>query len=207
MKLYLKKNKLKQALGIITFVLAFTTVSAQSNDSLYYRHSFQFNTAGLAVERWGIAYELRMTSRHAFFVQAGGSFPSISKEKEYGFGIHYKYYLHPVKDAKFLWLFKSSYGNTFVNINARYMNLDGIHNGSEALYEAFFIGAGVGRTYVWNSGFNISYWLGYGPPINGEYKWKSTVPDDGESWARTYKWSSGLDFGLSFGYSFGGHKK
>jgi hypothetical protein len=201
-----KRRRLKKTLSIMVFVLAFTSVTAQSNDSLFYRHSVQFNLAGLGFERWAIAYELRMTPRHAIFVQGGGSFPSNSEEKEYGFGLHYKYFLQPVRDAKFLWLFKSSYRNTFINLNVRYMNLDGIHNGSEALYEAFFLGAGAGQTYIWNSGFTISYWLGYGPPIIGEYKWKNTVPEDGESWAKAYKWGSGLDFGLSLGYSFGGRK-
>ncbi len=201
-----KRKRLKKTLSIMVFVLAFTSVTAQSNDSLFYRHSVQFNVAGLGFERWAIAYELRMTPRHAIFVQGGGSFPSTSEEKEYGFGLHYKYFLQPARDTKFLWLFKSSYRNTFINLNVRYMNLDGIHNGSEALYEAFFIGAGVGQTYAWNSGFTISYWLGYGPPISGEYKWKNTVPEDGESWAKAYKWGSGLDFGLSLGYSFGGRK-
>jgi hypothetical protein len=196
--------KLVLLFSIIFFSAA--NVNAQSNDTLFYRHSFQFNIAGLPVERWGMAYELRMTLRHALFIQGGGSFPGISEEKEYGFGLYYKYFLQPVRDAKFLWLFKSAYRNSFVNFNIRYMNLDGIHNGAEYLYEAFFIGAGVGQTYVWNSGFTISYWLGYGPPISSEYKWKNTVPADGDSWAKMYKWSSGLDFGLSLGYSFGGRK-
>ncbi|GEM_PF-1989316 len=176
------------------------------NDALFYRHFFQFNAAGLGFARWGIAYELRMTPRHALFVQGGGSFPFISEEKEYGFGLHYKYFLRPVRDARFLWLFKSAYRNTFADLNIRYMNLDGIHNDAQCLYEAFFTGAGAGQTWVWNSGFTISYWLGYGPPVSGEYKWKNIVPADGDSWARTYKYSSGLDFGLSLGYSFGGRK-
>lgn len=176
------------------------------NHSLFYRHSLQFNAAGLGFERWGMAYELRMTPRHAIFVQGGGSFPFISEEKEYGFGLHYKYFLQPASDARFLWLIKSSYRNTFLDFNIRYMNLDGIHNGAGCLYESYFIGAGIGQTWVWNSGFTISYWLGYGPPVKGEYKWKNNVPANGDSWARTYKNSSGLDFGLSFGYSFGGRK-
>ena len=116
-----------------------TKGTAQSNDTLFYRHSFQSNIIGLPIERWGMAYELRMTPRHAIFIQGGGSFPFISEEKEYGFGLHYKYFLQPVRDAKFLWLFKSAYRNSFVNINIRYMNLDGIHNGAESLYEAFLL--------------------------------------------------------------------
>lgn len=175
---------------------------ARSKDRLFYRNSFQFNIAGLGFERYGFAYELRLTPRHALFVQGGGSFPVISEEKEYGFGIHYKYFLRPVRDARLLWLFKSAYRNSFGDLNVRYMNLDGNHNGAQSLYESYFIGAGVGQTYVWNSGFTISYWLGYGPPIGAEYKWKDTEPADGDSWARTYKNTSGLDFGLSLGYSF-----
>ena len=178
------------------------SASAKDNEFLFYHHSFQFNIAGLAFERYGIAYELRLTPRHALFVQGGGSFPGISEEKEYGFGIHYKYFLHPVKDAKFLWLFKSAYRNTFLDLNARYMNLDGIHEDAQFLYDSFFIGAGLGQTNVWKSGFTISYWVGYGPPIGAEFKWKDAVPEDGDSWAKTYKYSSGLDFGLSLGYSF-----
>ena len=197
---------LKKILSIVVIVLTYTAVTAQSNDSLFYRHSFQTNIVGLAIERWGVAYELRLTPQHAIFVQGGGSFPYISEEKEYGFGLHYKYYLQAVKDAKFLWLFKSAYRNNFLDLNLRYMNLDGIHNGAESMYEAFFIGAGVGQTYVWGSGFTISYWLGYGPPISGEYKWKNTVPEDGDSWAKMYKYSSGLDIGFSIGYSFGANK-
>ena len=175
---------------------------ARDYDNLFYRHSFQFNIAGLAFERYGIAYELRLTPHHALFVQGGGSLPGISEEKEYGFGVHYKYFLSPVKDAKFLWLFKSAYRNTFLDFNARYMNLDGIHEDAQFLYDSFFIGAGIGQTYVWKSGFTISYWLGYGPPIGAEFKWKDAVPEDGDNWAKTYKYSSGLDFGLSLGYSF-----
>ena len=178
------------------------SASVKDNEFLFYHHSFQFNIAGLAFERYGIAYELRLTPRHALFVQGGGSFPGISEEKEYGFGIHYKYFLHPVKDAKFLWLFKSAYRNTFLDLNARYMNLDGIHEDAQFLYDSFFIGAGLGQTNVWKSGFTISYWVGYGPPIGAEFKWKDAVPEDGDSWAKTYKYSSGLDFGLSLGYSF-----
>lgn len=197
---------LKKIFSLVVIFMTFSTVSAQSNDSSFYRHSIQTNIAGLGFERCGIAYELRVTPQHALFVQVGGSFPFISEEKEYGFGLHYKYFFSPVEDAKFLWLFKSAYRNTFVSINIRYMNLDGIYNDAEYLYESFFIGAGAGQTWVWNSGFTISYWLGYGPPIGAEYTWKNTVPIDGESWAKTYKYSSGLDFGLSLGYSFGGHK-
>ncbi len=199
-------KQLKKIFSLIVIVLAYTAVTAQSNDSLVYRHSLQFNVAGLGFERWGIAYELRMTPRHALFVQGGGSYPYISEEKEYGFGLHYKYFLQPVRDAKFLWLFKSAYKNSFANLNIRYMNLDGIHNGAEFLYEAYFIGVGVGQTWVWNSGFTISYWLGYGPPIGAEFIWKDTVPEDGDSWAKMYKNGSGLDFGLTIGYSFGSCK-
>ncbi len=155
--------------------------SVNENDNLFYRHSFQFNIAGLGFERYGIAYELRLTPRHALFVQGGGSFPGISEEKEYGFGVHYKYFLQPVKDAKFLWLFKSAYRNTFLDLNVRYMNLDGIHEDAQFLYDSFFTGAGIGQTYVWNSGFTISCWLGYGPPIGAEFKWKDAVPADGDS--------------------------
>jgi hypothetical protein len=176
---------------------------AQTNESMFYRNSIQFNIAGLGFERYGIAYELRLTPRHAIFVQGGGSLPAISEEKEYGFGLHYKYFLQPVSDPRFLWLFKSAYRNTFLDLNARYMNLEGIHEGAEYLYESYFIGAGIGQTYVWNSGFTISCWLGYGPPVGSKYEWKDTVPEDGESWAKTYRYSSGLDFGLSLGYSFG----
>ena len=198
-------KQLKKNLSLVVIVLTYTTVTAQSNETLFYSHSFQFNVAGLGFERWGIAYELRMTPRHALFVQGGGSFPN-SEEKEYGFGLHYKYFFQPVRDARLFWLFKSAYRNSFADFNVRYMNLDGIHNDAQYLYEAFFIGAGAGQTYVWNSGFTISYWLGYGPPIGAEYKWKNTVPEDGDSWAKTYKYASGLDFGLSLGYSFGGRK-
>lgn len=200
-------KKLNKILSLVVIVLTYTAVTAQTNYTQFNRHSFQFNIAGLGFERYGIAYELRLTPHHAIFVQGGGSLPVICEEKEYGFGLHYKYFLQPVRDSKFLWLFKSAYKNTFLDINVRYMNLDGIHNGAECLYEAYFIGAGVGQTWVWNSGFTISYWAGYGPPINGEFIWKNTVPEDGDSWAKTYKSSSGLDFGLSLGYSFGEAKR
>lgn len=193
---------LKVLLTVSTTVGQNHTQMANDNDTLFYQNSFQFNIAGLGFERYGIGYELRLTPRHALFVQGGGSFPGISEEKEYGFGIHYKYYLQPVRDAKFLWLFKSAYRNTFADVNVRYMNLDGIHEDASFLYESFFIGAGIGQTYVWKSGFTISCWLGYGPPIGAEFKWKGIVPADGDSWARNYKNSSGLDFGLSLGYSF-----
>lgn len=174
----------------------------KGNDELFYRNSFQLNIAGLAFQRYGIAYELRLTPRHALFFQGGGSFPGITEEKEYGLGIHYRYFLQPVSDAKFIWLFKSAYRNTFLDFNVRNMNLDGIHEDTQFLYESFFIGAGVGQTYVWHSGFTISYWLGYGPPIGAKFKWKDSVPVDGDSWAKNYKYASGLDFGLSIGYSF-----
>ena len=187
-------------------VLFWNTGFGQSDDNPFYRNSLQFNIAGLGFARYGIAYELRMTPQHALFVQGGGSFPVIAEEIEYGFGLHYKYFLKPVRDAKFLWLFKSAYRNTFLDLNVRYMNLDGIYDDAHFLYDSFFIGAGVGQTFVWKSGFTISYWLGYGPPINSEFKWKDSVPADGDSWARTYKYSSGLDFGLSLGYSFGDRK-
>ena len=199
-------KKHKKLLVVLIMVLACTAGHSQSKENLFCRHSLQFNIAGLGFERYGIAYELRLTPRHALFVQGGGSFPGISEEKEYGFGLHYKYFLNPVEVPKFLWLFKTAYKNTFLDLNVRYMNLDGIHDGAECLYESFFAGPGIGQTWVWNSGFTISYWLGYGPPINGAYTWKNTVPDDGESWAKTYNYSSGLDFGLSLGYSFGGKK-
>ena len=198
---------MKKIIALLAVSAIFWNTSfGQTNDSLFNRHSLQFNIAGLGFERYGLAYELRITPHHALFVQGGGSLPYICDETEYGFGLHYKYFFKPNKNAKFLWLFKSAYRNTFLDLNARYMNLDGIHNDAEYLYEAFFIGVGVGQTFVWNSGFTISYWLGYGPPIGAEYTWKNTVPTDGDSWERTYTNSSGLDFGLSLGYSFGGHK-
>jgi len=177
------------------------TKNENGTESLFYRHSFQFNIAGLGFERYGIAYEIRLTPSHAVFVQGGGSFPFICDETEYGFGIHYKYYLQPVRNAKFLWLFKTACRNTFADINVRYMNLDGIHENDQFLYESFFTGVGIGQTYVWKSGFTVSCWLGYGPPIGAEFKWENAVPADGDSWAKTYKNASGLDFGLTIGYS------
>ncbi|MBN1822104.1 MAG: hypothetical protein JW833_15395 [Prolixibacteraceae bacterium] len=202
----------KLTLIILTIIVTTTVGSGKnlsqnekgklSNDTLFFRNSFQFNIAGLGFKRYGIAYEYRLTPRHALFVQVGGSIPLISEETEYGIGIHYKYYLQPVRDTKFLWLFKSAYRNTFVDLNVRYMNLDGIHSDAQFLYSSYFIGAGIGQTYVWKSGFTISYWAGYGPPIGADYKWENNVPEDGDSWARTYKNSSGLDFGLSLSYSF-----
>ena len=198
----MKKSILLAVVCVIFWNIGF----GQPDDALFYRHSLQFNVAGLGFERWGMAYELRMTPKHALFVQGGGSFPVISEEKEYGFGLHYKYFLPPVRDARFLWLFKAAYRNTFLDLNVRYMHLDGIHDDAQFLYESFFIGAGVGQTFVWKSGFTISYWLGYGPPVGAEYRWENTVPAEGDSWAKTYKNTSGLDFGLSLGYSFGGPK-
>jgi len=174
----------------------------KSNDKLFSRNSFQFNIAGLGFERYGIVYELRLTPQHALFVQGGGSFPGISEEKEYGFGIHYKYFFPADSDARFLGLFKSAYRNTFLDFNVRYMNLDGIHEDAEFQLDSFFIGPGIGQTHVWNSGFTISYWLGYGPPVGSNFKWSNAVPTDGDSWAKTYKYASGLDFGLTLGYSF-----
>ena len=172
------------------------------NDTLFYRHSFQLNVAGLGFQRYGVAYEWRLTPRHALFFQGGGSFPGISEEKEYGLGIHYRYFLQPKSDAKFLGLFKSAYRNTFLDFNVRNMNLDGIHEDKQFLYESFFVGTGIGQTYVWRSGFTISYWLGYGPPIGAKFEWKGSKPENGDSWAKTYQYSSGLDFGLTIGYSF-----
>ena len=174
----------------------------KTNHTLFYRHSFQFNFAGLGFERYGIAYEYRLTQHHALFVQGGGSFPGISTEKEYGFGLHYKYFLQPVGDANFLGLFKAAYRNTFLDFNIRYMNLDGIKDDASFQFVSFFIGPEIGQTYVWHSGFTISYWLGYGPPINAKFKWEDAMPEEGDSWAKTYKYSSGLDFGLTIGYSF-----
>lgn len=199
-------KQLKKIVCLTVMVFTCTAASAQSCDSLFYRHSFQFNIAGLAFERWGLAYELRITPRHAVFIQGGGSIPSVSKETEYGFGLHYKYFFRPLKDAKFLWLIKAAYRNTFVDANVRYMNLDGLHDDARYLYESYFIGAGVGQTYVWHSGFTVSYWAGYGPPVGAQFEWKDPRPENGDSWAKTYQNSSGLDFGLSLGYSFGGRK-
>jgi hypothetical protein len=201
----MKRSILIVAIVMLAALTAFGQDLAQtdkSNNSLFYRHSFQFNVAGLGFERYGIAYELRLTPQHALFVQGGGSFPGISEEKEYGFGLHYKYFLQPVGDAKFLGLFKAAYRNTFLDFNIRYMNLDGIHEDAPFQFDSFFIGPEIGQTYVWNSGFTISYWLGYGPPIGADFKWKDAVPEDGDSWAKTYQYSSGLDFGLTIGYSF-----
>ncbi|MCB0658867.1 MAG: hypothetical protein KDC57_22125 [Saprospiraceae bacterium] len=186
--------------------LLFTSVHAQSEDAPFYRHSVQLNVAGLAFERWGVAYEIRLTPRHALFFQGGGAIPSISEEKEYGFGLHYKYFMSPVRDPKLLWLIPASYRTTFLDGNVRYFNLDGIHDEARFLYDSYFIGIGIGQTFVWNSGFTVSYWLGYGPSIGGEYTWKETVPADGDSYARNYQAASGLDFGLTLGYSFGGNK-
>ncbi len=194
---------------VVSLTLAATTTFGQdsnqnekSNDELFYRHSLQLNIAGLAFERYGIAYELRLTPKHALFFQGGGSFPGISEEKEYGFGIHYKYFLPAQSDARFLGLFKAASRNTFLDLNVRYMNLDGIHEDADFRFDSFFIGPEIGQTYVWNSGFTISYWLGYGPPIGADFKWKDAEPTDGDSWAKGYKYASGLDFGLSIGYSF-----
>lgn len=200
------REYLKKILSLTSTVLVYTSVSAQSNDSLFYRHSLQLNVAGLGIERWATAYEWRITPQHALFVQAGGSFPVVSKEKEYGLGLHYKYFFQPVRDAKFLWLFKSPYKITFGDINCRYMNLiRGVHNSAHYTFESYNIGLGLGQTWVWNKGFTVSYWLGYGPPIKSTYKWKDSVPQDGDSWAKMYKWAAGLDFGVSIGYSFGRH--
>ncbi len=196
-------------LTVVSLMIAATTTFGQdsnqnekSNDELFYRNSFQLNIAGLAFERYGVAYELRITPQHALFVQGGGSFPGISEDEEYGFGIHYKYFLEPVSSAKFLGLFEAAYRNTFLDFNVRYMNLDGIQDDAQFQFESFFIGPEIGQTYVWNSGFTISYWLGYGPPVGADFKWTDEVPTDGDSWAKGYKYASGLDFGLSIGYSF-----
>src|SRR6478752_5633976 len=148
---------LMKFLSLTAIILVCTSVSAQSNDSLFYRHSLQFNVAGLGVERWAIGYEWRMTPRHALFIQGGGSFPN-SADKEYGFGLYYKHFFKPVRDAKFLWLFKSPYKVSFADLNFRYMNLDGIHNEAECTFESYYIGAGAGQTCVWHSGFTLSYW-------------------------------------------------
>ena len=199
---------LKKILSLAVIVLGFTFVNAQSNDSLIYHHSLQLNVAGLGFERWALAYEWRMTPHHALFAQIGGSYWGTSEETEYGLGLHYKYFFKPVRDAKFLSLFKSACKNTFADVNVRYMNLSkGIYNESEYSFKSYNIGVGLGQNWVWNKGFTICYWLGYGPPIVSEYKWKEAVPTDGDSWATMYKWAAGLDFGLSIGYSFGRLKK
>lgn len=199
-------RKWKKTLVLVVIVLTCSNVTAQSYDSLFHRHSIQFNAAGLSFERWGVAYEIRLNPRHAISISGGGSFPFISEEKEYGLQFHYKYFLQPAFDKKFLWLFKSAYRNTFWDFNIRYMNLDGVHDGSEYLFNSTCIGAGIGQNWVWNSGFTVSYWIGYGPPVSSDFSWKNTIPEDGDSWADMYNWASGLDFGLAFGYSFGKQK-
>ena len=196
----------KTMLCFLIILMTCTAVTARQNDSTFKRNSIQFNAAGLGFERWGLAYEYRLNPRHTLSVSGGGSFPSISEEKEYGLQFHYKYFLQPAFDKKFLWLFKSAYRNTFLDFNVRYMNLEGVHNSSEYLFDSSCIGAGIGQNWGWNSGFTVSYWLGYGLPISSDFSWKNTVPEDGDSWASMYKWASGLDFGLAFGYSFGNRK-
>ncbi|MCB0814897.1 MAG: hypothetical protein KDB87_17265 [Flavobacteriales bacterium] len=182
-----------------------TPVAAQTTDTAYFRHSIQFNIAGLAFERYGIAYEFRMAPRHALFLQGGGSFPGISEEVEQGYGLHYRYFFEPGREARFLWFATPAHRSTFGAVNVRYMDLSkGIHDGAENAFRSFFIGVGAGQTWTWDKGFTLSYWLGYGPPIGADFTWKDTVPPDGDAWEDAYTWSSGLDFGLSLGYSFGG---
>lgn len=60
-------------------------------------------------------------------------------------------------EVKLQGLFKSAYRNTFADVNVRYMNLDGIRTEVKCLYEADFIGVGIGQTYTWDSGFTVSY--------------------------------------------------
>ena len=65
---------------LVISLVSGNVLKSQSNESPFKRHSVQFNIAGLAFERYGLAYELRITPHHALFVQGGGSFPVISEE-------------------------------------------------------------------------------------------------------------------------------
>jgi hypothetical protein len=192
-------NNLKVFLAIA--VLLTSATAAAAND-LVYRHSVQANVIGLVFNRYGFGYEYRFTPHNALFLEAGGAIPVVSDEVEYGAGLHYRYCLAPARDAKFLWLFRTADAISFGGFNVRYMKLvDGVYNGSHYSYEAAFVGIHVGQTYLWHSGFTISWRFGYGIPF-GEFQWQDSKPEDGDSWARFYKLGSGLDFGLSLGYSF-----
>lgn len=62
-------------------------VQAQPSNELFYRHSIQLNVAGLAFERWGIAYEIRLTPRHALFFQEVAR--SLLSQRKRNMGLDY----------------------------------------------------------------------------------------------------------------------
>jgi len=175
-------------------------------DEMPYKNAIQTNPLGLLMGTYGANFEHRFNPKHGALIY--GSILNKKESDGYILSLHYRYYNEPYSEAKFLCI-KSDVGIGFKGIFVRKMDIDGIMNIEKDdvkidygfNYNAISLGAHFGKTYLWDSGVVLSYWIGYGFPF-GDFSWSGAEPEEADLAEGIYTFFSGFEIDISLGYSF-----
>ena len=190
---------------LIIVIILTGSVSLFAEEMLY-KNSFQTDPIGLLFGGFGANYEHRFNPKHALFIE--GAISNAAQAEGYMFSLHYRFYKPPEKDAKFLFI-KSDNGLGFKGFFVRHSEMDVVMTIEEDIgdvdynftYDTITLGLHLGKTYLWDSGFTMTYRFGYGYQI-GDFEWVGNEPEDAGLIEMFYKFFSGFDFGLTVGYCF-----
>jgi hypothetical protein len=163
------------------------------------RNAIQTYPFGLFVGNIVLNYEKLINYRHGLFIQANAN---ISGNEQSGLSLQYRYHYYTKLKHKG---FNSPFWGPFFTINSLNMAVwedDGYErvNYNAKVNSAIF-GVNWGRRWVWNSGLNIVFRIGYGIS-NSNFEWSPTLPQNVEAMERLITLVNGIDGELSLGFVF-----
>jgi hypothetical protein len=177
-----------------------------SGEEMYYRNCFQTNPLSVITGSYMLNYEHKFSEKQGLFIE--GSVSDSKQVEGYAASLHYRHYKEPKLNGKFLF-FTSKVGIGYWGLFVRYTDTEGeieveehdVKTPYPYTFDGYHFGANFGKNCLWDSGFSLSYRIGYGIPITN-FKWTEGTPDGGDVTKVFTKVFSGLDVGVSMGWSF-----
>lgn len=186
-------------------IIGYTDVSesAIAKDKIAgFNEAIQIYPFGLLVLNFAGNYEKLLQKRHGLMVE--GNFQLMNTENSnYGLGLHYRYHYFSKPKHRGM---NSPYCGPFIKYNhitgtAWEEDMYGRKDYTMSV-DALRAGINWGRRWVWNSGFNINFRIGYGLPIHMVYNWQPAIPEAVNQIEALMTTFSGIDGELTAGFAF-----
>lgn len=183
------------------------------DDSSYgeeFTQAFNINPAGIALGSYSANYEILFDQTHGVVLEGtftrmkNGSDSGDSTTKGGGFGLQYRWHWSDAMESGFLGVFARY--TTATGTGSATTNVNGFTSASnfDIKYTAATLGLNIGKRWVWESGFNIVFRIGYGYTKLDITTWNASSDISGtiDALKPVLQLIAGIDGELSIGYAF-----
>lgn len=189
-------NKIFMGLFLV-LILSQISFSQDSINDLDQTNSISIYPLGIVFGNAAFNYEHLFHGKHGIMIQC--SFPFFGKTKGYTGALHYRH--HYFSKQKHIGL-NSPFWGMFAYYEKSEAEIEDGYNQYNLKINFMKAGINWGRKWIFNSGFNICFRIGYGIPFIAEFDWSPTEPDNVEAIEALTKILGGIDGEFTIGYSF-----